>query len=242
VTLPAIDIVAGMRRPLIGLPGRRKRIGDVVGFPTSLGELHVDLYFADYARSVYTAGGMPVHLPIDADPADWVHHLDGLVLTGGADIDPERYGHDNTASTVEGERDSIEFALYQAALDDEIPILGICRGFQLINVHAGGTLHQDVPAHARYDLPPSAPAHELTIAPDSILRGLYGETRAVNSLHHQTADVIGPGLRVTAVADDGTPEALELPGAAVLAVQWHPEMMSHEDPTFRWVVEAATHR
>jgi putative glutamine amidotransferase len=231
-----------MRRPLIGLPGRRKRIGEVDGFPTSLGELHVDLYFADYARSVYAAGGMPVHLPIDADPAEWVHHLDGLVLTGGADVDPERYGHDNTASTVERERDTVEFALFEAALDDEIPILGICRGFQLINVHAGGTLHQDVPSHARYDLPPSTPAHGLSITSGSVLHDLYGADHAVNSLHHQTADEIGRDLRVTAVADDGTPEAFEVRDATVLAVQWHPEMMGHDDPTFRWIVAAARSR
>lgn len=230
------------RRPLIGLPGRRKRIGEIDGFPTSLGELHIDMYFADYARSVYKAGGMPVHLPIDADPADWVHHLDGLVLTGGADIDPVRYGHDNTASTTEPERDEIEFILYETALADELPILGICRGFQLINVHAGGTLHQDVPAHARFDLSPSTPAHGLSITPRSILAELYGDGRAVNSLHHQTAEEVGRDLRVTAVADDGTPEAIELPGATVLAVQWHPEMMGHDDPTFRWVVDAANRR
>jgi putative glutamine amidotransferase len=234
--------VTTVRRPLIGLPGRRKRIAEIGGFPTTLGDLHVDLYFADYARSVYKAGGMPVHLPIDADPIDWVHHLDGLVLTGGADVDPVRYGHDNTASTTEPERDEVEFSLYRSALADEIPILGICRGFQLINVDAGGTLHQHVPAHARYDLPPSAPSHGLSITRRSILGELYGDARPVNSLHHQTADEIGRDLRVTAVADDGTPEAVEVPDARVLAVQWHPEMMGHDDPTFGWIVDAARRR
>ena len=228
-----------MRRPLIGLPGRRKRIGDIDGFPSSLGELHVDMYFADYARGVYAAGGMPVHLPLDADPADWVHHLDGLVLTGGADIDPARYGHANTASDVEPARDTVEFALYETALADGIPVLGICRGFQLINIHAGGTLHQDVPAHARYDLPPSTAVHELAIEPGSIVHALFGDSHRVNSLHHQTAAELGTGLRVTARAEDGTPEAIEVAGERVLAVQWHPEMMDHHDPTFRWVVDAA---
>lgn len=228
-----------MRRPLIGLPGRRKRVGDIDGFPSSLGELHVDMYFADYARSVYTAGGMPVHLPLDADPADWVHHLDALVLTGGADVDPSRYGHENTASTIEPERDEVEFALYEAALADGIPVLGICRGFQLINVHAGGTLHQDVPDHARYDLPPATPVHELRIEQGSITHDLFCDGHRVNSLHHQTAAEIGSGLRVTARTEDGTPEAIEVAAARVLAVQWHPEMMSHHDPTFRWVVDAA---
>lgn len=228
-----------MRRPLIGLPGRRKRIGDIDGFPTSLGELHIDMYFADYARSVYAAGGMPVHLPIDADPADWVHHLDGLVLTGGADIDPARYGHENKASDTEPQRDEVEFTLYATALADEIPVLGICRGFQLVNVYAGGTLHQDAPEHARYDLPPSTAVHDLTIEAGSVLHGLFGDRHQVNSLHHQTAADIGDGIRITARAEDGNPEALEVDDARVMAVQWHPEMMNHDDPTFRWVVDAA---
>src|SRR5690606_24414230 len=120
-----VGSVTNMRRPLIGLPGRRKQIGDIAGFPASLGELHIDMYFADYARSVYPTGGMPEHLPLDADPTDWVHHLDGLVLTGGADIDPERYGHPNTASDVEPARDAVEFTLYETALADGIPVLGI---------------------------------------------------------------------------------------------------------------------
>lgn len=209
------------------------------GFPTSLGELHIDMYFADYARSVYAAGGMPVHLPIDADPVEWTHHLDGLVLTGGADIDPARYGHENTASDTEPQRDDVEFALYETALTDGIPVLGICRGFQLVNVFAGGTLHQSVPEHARYDLAPSTAVHELAIEPDSIVHRLYGDHHRVNSLHHQTADAIGDGLRVTARAEDGTPEAIEIESVGVLAVQWHPEMMNHDDPAFGWVVDAA---
>ena len=226
-----------MRRPLIGLPGRRKQIGDINGFPETLGELHIDMYFADYARSVYAAGGMPVHLPIDADPAEWVEHLDGLVLTGGADIEPSRYGRENTASDTEPARDAVEFTLLEMALSREIPILGICRGFQLINVHAGGTLHQNVPSHARYDLAPSAVAHGVAIESGTALHGLLGSEHQVNSLHHQTADEIGDGLRVVAIADDGTPEAIEISDARVLAVQWHPEMMNHDDPTFTWLID-----
>ena len=228
-----------MRRPLIGLPGRRRRVGDINGFAVSLGERTLDLYFADYARNVYVAGGMPVHLPMDANPVEWVHHIDGLVLTGGADIDPARYGHDNVASQVEPERDEIEFTLYETALADRIPVLGICRGLQLINVHHGGTLLQDVPAHSRYDIAPSEPSHDIRIVDGSILHGLYGGSHRVNSLHHQTVDDLGDDLRVTAVADDSTPEGIELPDAHVVAVQWHPEMMDHDDATFTWIVDAA---
>lgn len=234
--------VAPSRRPLIGLSGRRKPLGDIGGYPPVLDALHIDLYFADYARGVYQAGGMPVHLPIDAEPAEWVEHLAGVVLTGGADVDPARYGHDNSASTVEPERDAVEFALYESALDAELPVLAICRGFQLVNVAAGGTLHQDVPAHARYDLAPSTAVHDLAITSGTTVHQLYGDHHRVNSLHHQTAAEIGDGLRVTAVAEDGTPEAFELEGASVFAVQWHPEMMCHDDPTFRWIVDAALAR
>ncbi len=227
------------RRPIIGLPGRRRAVGDLNGFPESLHELRIDLYFADYASGVYAAGGMPVHLPMDADPADWVHHLDGLVLTGGADIEPSRYGHDNIDSNVEIERDEVEFVMYETALGDGIPVLGICRGFQLINVHHGGTLHQSVPEHARYDIPPGQASHDVEIVADSELHGLFGDTHFVNSLHHQTAADVGEGLRVTARAHDGVVEGLETPDGSVVAVQWHPEMMTLDDPTFGWIVSAA---
>lgn len=231
-----------MRRPLIGLPGRRKYLGAIEGMPTSLGHLQFDMYYADYSRSVHRAGGMPVHLPIDADPAEWVHHLDGVVLTGGADIEPSRYGHENTDSTTEPERDDVEFVLLETALADELPVLGICRGFQLINVHAGGTLHQDIPGHARYDVAPSTPVHDLSIASGSLARDLFGDGHRVNSLHHQAAADIGAGLTVTAWAEDGTPEAIERRDATVLALQWHPEMMRLDDPSFTWLVEAARRR
>jgi putative glutamine amidotransferase len=227
------------KRPLIGLPGRRKRIGQIAGFPESLHHLDVDVYFADYARSVFAAGGLPVHLPLDADPAEWVHHIDGLVLTGGADVEPDRYGHDNHASTTEPHRDELEFTLFETAVADGLPVLGICRGLQLINVHQGGTLEQHVPQHLRYDVAPHTETHVLTITPGSVLHSLYGDTAEVNSLHHQTVGEVGHGLVVTAVAEDGTVEGLELAGVPVIAVQWHPEMMRHDDRAFPWLVDQA---
>ena len=227
------------RRPLIGLPCRRKHIGQIDGFPESLRDLHVDLYFADYARSVIAAGGLPVHLPLDADPEHWLDVLDGIVLTGGADVEPERYGHDNHASHTEPRRDEIEFTLLEAAVANGTPVLGICRGLQVVNVHAGGTLVQDVPSHARYDLGPAAESHRVTIEPGSRLHAVYGAEVTVNSLHHQTVDSLGSTLRVTARAEDGTVEGVERVDAEVLAVQWHPEMMDHGDPVFGWIVERA---
>ncbi len=118
-------------------------------------------------------------------------------------------------------------------------MLGICRGLQVLNVHAGGTLDQHVPEHARYDLTPSERSHAVSIEPGIALHTIYGDEVVVNSLHHQTIDDVGPGLRVTARAADGTIEGLELEGGLVIAVQWHPEMMDHADPVFGWIVERA---
>lgn len=227
------------RRPLIGLPGRRTRIGEIAGFPRALDHLHADLYFADYARGVLAAGGMPIHIPLDVDPSEVISHLDGLVLTGGADVDPSRYGSTNEASSVEHIRDEIEFGLLDAALGVSVPVLGICRGLQLLNVHAGGSLHQHIPEHARYDVDPGAEAHVLTIEPDTELWSMFGAEHRANSLHHQTVDRVGGGLIVSARSEDGTIEAVEMPGRPVIAVQWHPEMMTTTDPVFAWLVNKA---
>lgn len=248
MVLPTLDAVSprptSHRRPapLVGLPGRRLKIGRIDGFSDNLSDLDVDVYFADYARGVVRAGGLPVHLPIDTDPADWVERLDAVVLTGGADVDPRRYGAENTASIVEPSRDAFELALLAAAVDLSLPVLGICRGLQVLNVHAGGTLHQDVPPHARFDLAPAAAAHEVEIRPGTELAGIYGERATVNSLHHQMVDRPGDGLVVAATSPDGGVEGLELPGADVIAVQWHPEMMRVDDPVFAWIVERALAR
>jgi putative glutamine amidotransferase len=229
-------------RPVIGLPGRRKKLGVIAGFPDALHHLDGDLYLADYARSVLAAGGLPVHLPIDADPRDYVGVLDGVVLTGGADIDPTRYGHDNTASDFEGVRDAFELGLLAEAVEARLPVLGICRGLQLLNVFAGGTLHQHVPEHARYDLDPSARAHGVQLDPATRLGRLYGRQITVNTLHHQTVDRVGDGCVVAGRADDGTIEALELEGHDVLTVQWHPEMLDVFEPVWRWLVDTAAAR
>lgn len=230
-------------KPLIGMVGRRKKGHDVVGMPTPLDHLDLDLYFADYARGVLAAGGLAVNIPLDADPADVIERCDGLVLSGGADIGPEWYGRpaETDAYPPEPERDRFEMALMDLAGDRATPVLGICRGLQLVNIHGGGTLHQDVPVHARYDLAPSAESHPVTFEAGSVLAGLYGPTKSVNSLHHQTVDDVAPAYRVTARADDGTVEGLEHADLPVVTVQWHPEMMADRDgdPIFRWLVAAA---
>lgn len=235
-----------MTRPLIGLSGRRKKGDQIVGNPDILGHLDIDLYYSDYARAVLAAGGLPLHLPLDVDPAEVAEHLDGVLLSGGADIGPERYGTEPETDLYppEVERDDFELALCGVAAANEIPTLGICRGLQLINVHAGGTLHQHVPAHAGFEQPTDHHLHEVAFEADSALGAIYGERRPVNSLHHQTVDVLGSDLRVTARADDGTVEGLEHATLPMVAVQWHPEMLptASTDPIFGWLIEAASSR
>jgi putative glutamine amidotransferase len=229
-------------RPLIGLSGRRKTAGQILGTPESLHHLEGDWFYADYARGILAAGGLPMNLPLDAPPELFAGRLDGILLSGGADIGPEQY---NAASETddfppEPERDAFELALLDGAVKHAIPVLGICRGLQLINVHAGGSLHQHVPAHAQFEADPTEHAHNIEISAGSTLSGLYGSELSVNSLHHQTVDRVGTGLSVTAQSDHSV-EGLEHNELPIVAVQWHPEMLNTrlEDPIFGWLVNQA---
>lgn len=235
-----------MNKPLIGLVGRCKQGRDINGIPDTFGEVDVDLYFADYARGVIDAGGLPVHLPIDLDPREVIARLDGVLLSGGTDVDPALYGAEPHPEllALEPERDQLEFSLLEAAIERDVPVLGICRGIQVLNVFQGGTLNQHVAAHVRLDLPVDAEEHRVEFKDGSILHRLYGESRDVNTLHHQTIERPGDNLVVTAIADDGVVEGLEHEDATVVAVQWHPELMTSRstDPVFRWLVENAATR
>jgi len=235
-----------MTRPLIGLTGRPRLAGQVSGFVPSTADQPVDVYVQAYARGVLEAGGLPVFLPGFVDPAEYVGHLDGVLLTGGADMDPARYGADSEPGLgrIEPERDVFELGLVDVAVADDLPILGICRGIQVLNVWAGGTLHQHVPDHARWDVPTNEIVDEVHVEPGTVLHDLYGPTRPINSLHHQTLDRVADGWRVSARSADGVIEALEWPGRDVVAVQWHPEMLDDRprDPLFRWLVERAAAR
>lgn len=233
-------------KPVIGLTGRRMSAASVAG-GTGLAHQDIDMYFSDYAQSISSAGGVPVQLTRDADVVDLVQLIDGLVLSGGADIDPSRYGaepHPRLGETDAG-RDEFELALIHAARAKGIPILGICRGAQLVNVAFGGSLHQHVDisegvGHPNWLEPGNTIAHDVSCSPGSVIANLVGERVGVNSLHHQTLDRIGEGLIVTARADDGVVEAVESLSEPILAVQWHPEMLGGPDPTFRWLISAAT--
>lgn len=131
------------RAPLIAVTGRRRGAAGLHLGPPVLDALEIEVYFTGYADHVGAAGGLPVHLPCGIDPRAVIDRVDGLVLSGGTDVDPARYGAATCATTppLEPERDEFELALLDAALARDLPVLAICRGLQLVNVSRGGTLH-----------------------------------------------------------------------------------------------------
>jgi putative glutamine amidotransferase len=165
-------------------------------------------------------------------------------------VDPSRYGADRRPETggVDPERDQVELDLLAAVLERGRPVLGICRGCQLVNVALGGTLHQHVPEvtgleHLRRE-PRDLISHTVVVEQGSLLHRITGRGEIeVNSIHHQAIDRLAPGLRPVGCAPDGTVEAVEDPGRSLLAVQWHPESLVPAEPhaaLFGWLVEAAS--
>jgi anthranilate synthase component 2/putative glutamine amidotransferase len=206
-----------------------------------------------YYELVGSAGGRPLLLPpLRTAPtgpgfgaAEVVAALDGLVLTGGGDVDPSAYGE--TAGShlggVDTVRDGSEQALLAAALAVDLPVLAICRGLQILNIACGGTLHQHLPDVVGHDAHRRAPSVfgevKVTTTPGSATAAIFGTSATVLCSHHQSIDRLGTGLTPTAFADDGVIEAAELPGPPfVLGVQWHPEEGGDQRP-FAALVEAA---
>ena len=190
----------------------------------------------DYVQAVREAGGDPVELSNSDDPRAVLGTLDGLLLTGGPDVDPSRYGQPAHPTTeVAQERDRFELPLTQEAVNRDVPLFAICRGVQVLNVAQGGTLTQDIPSQVKTDLnhainvPKTHHTHPVEVTPGSRLAETLGMTSAsdscpVNSRHHQALDQIAVGFKVSARAPDGVVEAIEKPDATFcLGVQWHPE-------------------
>lgn len=229
-------------KPLIGITGRSFPYGDVKGAPAVLADAMVDVVLVDYVDAVLASGGIPIHLPMKVDPDELIGRLDGLVLTGGADLNPQHYGHVaiDDLDALEPDRDEFELALAGLAIDKSLPTLGICRGNQLLNVAAGGTLIQHVPAHARFDSPAGAVVHSVSIDAHSIAARAYGTECEVNSFHHQVIDDLGNGIQVVGRANDGDIEVIEFTGKPIVGIQWHPEMFRRRDPIFDWLVETAS--
>jgi putative glutamine amidotransferase len=185
--------------------------------------------------------------PVTPDiAARMLESLDGLILTGGADVDPARYGrepHPRTDKPRE-DRDTWEDTLLSTAIELELPFLGICRGAQLLNVTRGGTLHQHLPevvGHEKYQLGSGAYNQvPVDVGADSTLHELVGDSVSAEVYHHQAIDKLGDGLRVTARTAEGVIEAVELDGVPFgIAVQWHPEESQDDLRLFAGLVEAA---
>lgn len=208
-----------------------------------------------YVDAVVTAGGTPILLPPNQpQPARILDFVDGLVFSGGGDINPELYGGSlhPTIYLVDEERDEFELALAKAVIAAPIPTLGICRGMQLLSVASGAKLITHIPDEYgetvmhRLDHPRRPIDHEVQVQPKSQLANLLGQdTVSVVSWHHQAIKAVPEGWQVSASAADGLIEALERPGQWMMAVQWHPEM-SPQDPVqqrlFQGLVEAAAQK
>ncbi len=226
------------RRPVIGITPGPETIH------ANYGTVHRYRISSDYVKAVESAGGLPLILPPVADSTDVLLNLvDGLLFSGGADIDPRHYGdnsiHPDTYD-IDSERDNFELDLITAAIRADRPVLCICRGIQVLNVAYGGTLYQHIDdvagslEHRQQSIGVSAenPCHDVAVTPGSLLEQVYGQASIpANSLHHQAVRDPSAQLRVEGVTDDGIIEALSYPDAGfVLGVQWHPEMMHRHHP------------
>lgn len=205
----------------------------------------------NYVNAILKAGGVPI-LSAHGDPDTYARIADGVLFSGGADINPIHYGEEPYKEDChfQDETDAMEFAIFNSFYKLKKPMLGVCRGIQTINVALGGTLIQDIPsmvetsAH-KESLFPDKRAHYVRSVEGSKMRELFGEEFIVNTHHHQAVKVCAPGLRATAVTDEGVIEAVEHESLPIIAAQWHPERMIGEEnfemenmmPLFEYFVE-----
>jgi putative glutamine amidotransferase len=215
--------------PLIGITAHQSLVTESVGVPVAH---HVTS--VAYVRAIRKAGGTPVLLPM-GDPRDAegiVDRVDGVLVTGGDDVNPDRYDApvESETKAADPARDDFEIALINAAIAHDRPLLCVCRGIQVLNVARGGTLHQHHEGHFDFDRYNDG-AHEVEIDAGSMLAKIVGGARIeVNSVHHQTVATLGADVHEVARTDDGVVEAVEVDHCAfALAVQWHPELLRHRD-------------
>ena len=195
-----------------------------------------------YFDEVMNSGGIPVIIPVtdDADiVSETLKHIDGLILSGGWDIDPENYSEKNEGKSekVSAVLDKAESILIKLAIEADVPILGICRGMQALNVFCGGSLYQDIPSEYETQTihtktKPDVAFHNITVLPDTLLSEIIGTGEVkINSYHHQAAKKIAPGFEIAAYSEDGLVEAIYCKDKKfVLGVQWHPERSHNEVP------------
>ena len=211
--------------------------------------LEAALIPASYVRAVARAGGSPLLVPPGAEVDTTLDVVDGIIFSGGSDLDPELYGAEAHAETlgVIRERDDFELALMCATLERDVPMLAICRGSQVLNVVRGGDIEQHVPdrvgTQTHREVPGVFSVHGVDVAPDSLLGSILGDRHDVKSSHHQGFGRVGDGLTVTAQAPDGTVEGLEDPTRRfAVGVLWHPEEGEDLALFEALVAEAAAYR
>lgn len=231
-------------RKIIGLLGNVKYID--ASWAIGLEQSYVT---NDYVNVVQKNNATAIILPVVGDEESIVQHLDlcdGIILTGGQDIHPMFYNEemDKNIANVNKEVDEYQIKITKLALEKDIPILGICRGIQLLNVVCGGSLYQDINNYNKNVLKHSQDAkryevaHKIKIEKDSILYKLYQDELWVNSYHHQSINILGKNLKITAKSSDGIVEAVEhIDKKFVMGVQWHPEMMSHKNENMNLLIK-----
>ena len=249
------DILKGgsLRRPVIGVT--TQTLHSIHGIPEGLPASWV--MNQRYFHAVTRVGAVPWMIPLYHDDLDTLREiyerLDGLLIPGGVDMDPATYGEEvlPECGRLDPARDAVELQLTRWAMADEKPVLGLCRGAQVINVAAGGSLYQDVPSQVagaiKHDYYPTMGfardhrAHPVDLLAATRLADVLGGPAAVvNSMHHQSVKRVGGGLVVSAVASDGVIEAVEGTGSGYLVgVQWHPEMFEEEPSLFGGFIAAA---
>ncbi|WP_030231532.1 gamma-glutamyl-gamma-aminobutyrate hydrolase family protein [Streptomyces sp. NRRL S-350] len=234
----------GRRRPLVGITSYQDDAA------WSVWNQRASLVPQTYVDAIARAGGTPVLLPPQPGGTDHlVDVLDALVLAGGPDIDPARYAAtaDPRTGPPHPARDDWESRLLRAALARDLPVLGVCRGMQMLNVELGGTLRQHLPDGSHQTAPARFVRHRVGLVDGSRLAAVLGPSTEVSCYHHQAVDRLGTGLRATAWGADGTVEALELAGRSfAVGVQWHPETDPDDPRLFQALLTASrttsTHR
>ena len=226
-----------MSKPIIGI------------FPSFNNEKNQVFIDSVYVDEIVDSGGIPYIIPISTDPErnlEFIESIDGLILSGGVDIDPKYYGEENTGKSVEISpvMDESESVLVRLAMEADIPILGICRGMQSLNVFCGGSLIQDIPSEHgfsvvhRLDKPETA-FHNILVEKDSPLSEAIGfGTHRINSYHHQAVKKLSPEFSACAFAEDGIIEAIyHKTKKFILGVQWHPERDYHTTPDSKKILD-----